>query len=349
MVEGPSGLLSICPPWNVPDYEPSKRRLTWTNPNFPSYGAVASIYSSAEPNWLRGPEFDTAWTDEIAAWRYPRETWDNLSFGMRVGPLPQVFATSTPKPIALVRELLEDDAVPKLRGTTFDNAANLPQPFLDRLLKKYAGTRTGRQELEGLYLEDAEGALWKRAWIEARRLEGVPEDVTLSRAVVAVDPAVTNTEDSAETGIVGAASSREGDGFLLADRSGRYSPKDWADAAIDLYLEIAADEIVAETNNGGDLVLENIRTRARDRKLSIPVRKIVASRGKRTRAEPIAMLSETGRIFFVGVYADLEDQLCTWEPGTGQASPDRLDAFVWAFSRLLVKPGRVEQERVSHW
>ena len=343
MIEGVSGLLNICPPWNRPTYEPSKRQLEWKNPNFPSFGAIAKVFTSAQPDWLRGPEHDTAWADEIAAWRYPDLTWTNLLLGLRMGPDPRVFATSTPKPIALIKKLINDPRVVKLRGTTYDNKANLSPKFFEQLITEYEGTRTGRQELLAQLLEESEGALWKREWLERNR--GMIQLDELVNVVIAVDPAVTKTKTSNETGIVACGLDRVGNGWLLEDGSGWYSSKEWGDKAIDLFLRWDADEIVAETNNGGDLVVDNIKAAAEERDLTIKVEKVTASRGKRTRAEPVATKGEANRIKHLQETPDgdvcnfeqLEDQLCNWAPDTGQDSPDRLDAYVWGFSRLMIR------------
>ena len=353
MIEGVAGLLTICPPWNRPDYEPSKRQLTWNNPNFASYGAIAKVFTSAQPDWLRGPEHDTAWADEIAAWRYPDLTWSNMVFGMRMGPDPRVFATSTPKPIALIRKLIKDSAVVKLRGTTYDNAANLSEKYFSQLIAEYEGTRTGRQELLAQLLEESEGALWKRKWLDRNR--GMVELSDLVRVVIGVDPAVTKTATSNETGIIAAGLDYAGNGWLLEDGSGWYSPKEWGDKSIELYERWDADEVVAETNNGGDLVVDNINAAAEEQDMSVKVVKVTASRGKRPRAEPVATKSEANRIKHlermpdgeVPDFEQLEDQLCNWQPDAGHDSPDRLDAYVWAFHRLMIKPAPKPQPMTS--
>ena len=279
MVEGESGLLAICPPSNRPRYEPSKRRVTWDN------GAIATLYSADEPERLRGPQHDLAWPDELAAWRYP-ETWDMLMFGLRLGARPRVVVTTTPRPTRLIRDLLAAPTTVVTRGSTYDNRANLAPAFLEQIVRKYEGTRLGRQELYAEVLDDVPGALWTRAMIEAAEHSGpIPE---LVRVVVAIDPAVTSGDDSDETGIIVAGIGTDDFVYVLADRTCRMSPDGWATRAVVALDEFSADRIVAEVNNGGDLVEATIRTVRRH----APYRKVHATRGKRVRAEPIAALYE---------------------------------------------------------
>jgi phage terminase large subunit-like protein len=241
MVEGESGLLSIGPPFERPRYEPSLHRLSWNN------GAVATLFSADEPNRLRGPEHDLAWCDELAAWRYP-QAWDMLMFGLRLGRDPRVVVTTTPRPIKLLRDLIADPKVVVTRGRTEENARNLAPAFLEQIVRRYRGTRLGRQELDGELLDDMPGALWTHALIDAARMTEAPD---LARIVVAIDPAVSSHEGADETGIVVAGSDRNGHGYVLADASGRYAPTEWARAAVAAYAEHRADRIVAEVNNGG--------------------------------------------------------------------------------------------------
>ncbi|SHG79427.1 Large terminase phage packaging protein [Kaistia soli DSM 19436] len=335
MVEGESGLLSVCwrgdrtidrKPIGRPIYEPSKRRLTWAN------GAVATLFSAEEPERLRGPQHEAMWCDELAAWKYLRETWDMAMFGLRLGDAPQVTITTTPKPLRILREIMKSTGTVITRGSTFDNRANLAPVFLDKIVSKYEGTRLGRQELEAEIMEEAEGALWSRAMVEAARfLKPLPE---MKRVVVAVDPAVTDKEDSAETGIVAAGLGTDDRGYVLADRSGRRSPGDWAKKAIELFRDLGADRIVAEGNQGGDLVAHAIRTVDP----RVPVTIVHASRGKAARAEPVAALYEQGKVTHWKPLPDLEDQMVNWEPLSGMPSPDRLDALVWALTELMLKP-----------
>lgn len=326
MIEGNSGILSTSPPWFRPAYESSKgHKLTWPN------GAVAYGYSAEEPDRLRGPEHDGIWADEIAAWPDPNATWDMAMFGLRVGQHPRAVVTTTPRPIPIIRELLsgaKTGSTAVTRGKTYDNAKNLAPAFLAKIISKYEGTRLGRQELDAEVIEEVEGALWQRDLIEKAR----GPKVDMRRVVVAIDPAVSSGGASALTGIVGAGLGVDNKGYTLADRSGRYSPGEWAKAAIALYDELKADRIVAEGNQGGEMVRHTLQTERKN----IPVRIVHASVGKAARAEPVAALSEQHRIVFAGVFPELEDQLCTWAPLEGLPSPDRLDAFVWAFTDLML-------------
>ena len=332
MVEGDSGICHIGPEAERPVYEPSKKRLTWRN------GAIATLFSDEEPEKLRGPQHDTAWVDELVKFRYPRETWDNMQFGLRIGR-PKCLVTTTPKPIPILREILSDHTTVVLRGSTYENIANLAPAFIARILRKYEGTRLGRQELHAELLADTPGALWARDTIEACRVGRADQ---LARIVVAVDPAVTATEESDETGIVGAGLDTAGRGFVLADRSCRESPLEWARRAVALYRDLTADLIVAERNQGGDMVETTIHTVDPN----VPVKLVWASRGKHTRAQPIASLYEQKRIMHVGAFPDLEDELCTWTP-LDATSPNRLDALVWAFSELFIEPQETRGVLVS--
>lgn len=326
MVEGESGILACCPPWSRPLYEPSKRRLTWPN------GAIATTYSADEPERLRGPQHDGAWCDEPASWRHGTDTWDMLMFGMRLGDDPRSVVTGTPKPVKLIRELVSASTTHVTRGRTYDNAANLAPAFMEQIIAKYAGTRLGRQELDAEILDDNPGALWKRDNIEELRVLKAPP---LSRVVIGVDPAVTSNEGSDETGIIGAGVGEDGHGYTLEDASLRGTPMQWASAAVTLYHKLQANCIVAEGNQGGEMVEYTIHTIDP----SVPVRIVHASRGKYTRAEPVAALYEQGKVHHVGTFPVLEDQQCTWTQG--DTSPDRLDALVWTFTELMVGLGRV--------
>jgi phage terminase large subunit-like protein len=315
MVEGESGILN-CGPIR-PTYEPSKRRVTWPN------GAIATTYSADEPDRLRGPQHDAAWCDEIAAWRYPA-AWDMLMLGLRLGSDPRVVATTTPKPVKLVRDLMSTAVI--TRSTTYDNLDNLAPTFREQILSRYEGTRLGRQELLAELLEDVPGALWTRDLIERSR--GDAPD--LSRIVVAIDPAVTSGEDSDSTGII-VVGVIQNVGYVLEDLSGRFPPEHWARLAVDAYERWGADRIVAEANNGGDLVGSVLRAV----NPNIPVRLVRASRGKRARAEPVSALYEQGRVIHAGTFPELEDELCVWTPDTTE-SPDRMDALVWGLSDLML-------------
>lgn len=321
VVEGESGLLAISPKWDRPKYEPSKRRITWEN------GAVATTFSADEPDMLRGPQFDGAWCDELAAWRY-REAWDNLQMGLRLGDHPKAVVTTTPKPVELVKELLKDDTTFITRGSTYINIGNLAPAFIKRVIKRYEGTRLGRQELHAQLLEDTPGALWTLGLIEKLRVTKAPD---LPRIVVGVDPAASSSESSAETGIIVVGISDEMELFILEDASIQGSPATWAGAVITAFNKFKADRVVAEVNNGGDMVEYTIRSTEGGK--DIPITKVHASRGKYTRAEPISALYEQGKGHHVGYFAELEDQMRTWLPG--EKSPDRMDALVWACTELV--------------
>jgi len=324
MVEGESGLLAIAPDTMRPVFEPSKRQLTWPN------GAIATLFSADEPDRLRGPQFDAAWCDELAAWRYP-QAWDMLMMALRLGTNPRVVVTTTPKPVKLVRALLASPDCAVTRGGTRDNAGNLAPGFLAAILKQYEGTRLGRQELDAELLEDMPGALWSRDAIERARIDEAP---VLRRVVVAIDPAASAGEDADETGIVVAALGQDSHGYVLEDLSGRYSPHDWASHALEAYRAHRADRIVAEVNNGGAMVEATLRVLD----AGVSYKPVHASRGKLARAEPVAALYEQGRIHHVGAFPALEDQMCAFTGGplAHLASPDRVDALVWALSELML-------------
>lgn len=327
MVEGESGILTCSPPWFRPTYEPSKRRLTWPN------GAVATTYSAEEPDSLRGPQHHYAWCDELAKWKYVGETYDQLQFGLRLGDRPQCLITTTPRPIALIKELVRrgrdenDPTVVLTTGSTYENRSNLAPAFLKAIEDRYAGTRLGRQELEAELLEDVEGALWKLSQIEGLRVR--PTDLPpMKRVVVAVDPSGTAAGD--ECGIVVAGLGHDGLGYVLSDHSAQASPAEWAAIAVRAYHDHEADRVIAEANFGGDMVENTIR--AVDR--SVSYRKVTASRGKLLRAEPVAALYEQQRVRHAGAYPELETEMTSWTPG--EASPNRLDALVWAITELML-------------
>ena len=338
-VPGMSGILAVSPSDFRPIYEPSKRTVTWSN------GSVATLYSAEEPDRLRGPQHTHCWVDEIAAWTGEQAAWDQIRFGLRLGQHPQAVITTTPRPIKIVRDLLTDPLCVTTRGRSSDNAANLAPALFSSLLSKYEGTRLGRQELDGEVLEDVQGALWSGDAIDRLRVQLHP---ALRRIVVAIDPAVSNHDGSDETGIIVAgigecpckgAGKEELHGFVLADLSGKHSPDEWGRAAIGAYRDFKADRIIAEVNNGGALVEANLRTIDRN----AAYKAVHAVQGKRTRAEPIAALTEQGKIHHVGAFPKLEEQLTTWAALSGQQSPDRLDALVWALSELML----VGQESVA--
>ena len=324
MVEGESGILAISPPWFMPHYEPSKRRLTWPN------GAIATTYSGDKPDQLRGPQHDGAWLDEIAAWRYA-EAFDQVMFGLRLGDNPQWVGTTTPRPTKLIRDLLKDKSVFATRGSTYENRANLAAPTMQQFERKYAGTRLGRQELDGVVLDDVPGALWTHTIIDNQRVTQHPD---LKRIVVAIDPAATSEEESAETGIVVAGLGIDGHGYVLDDLSLRGTPAEWALEAITGFHKFEADRMVAEANQGGDMIEQTLRSVLGKGERMPPYTKVHASRGKLTRAEPVSALYEQGMVHHVGSFAEMEDQMCTWLPG--EPSPDRMDALVWALTELMV-------------
>ena len=334
MVEGDSGILRLHTDDVRPRWVGSKRRLQWNN------GAVALAFSSEDPDSLRGPQFEAAWCDEVAKWTHPEATWDMLQFGLRLGERPRQVATTTPRPIPLIRRLLAERGTAVSRAATSDNAKNLAPAFLANVVARYAGTRLGRQELQAQLIEDSPDALWRRADIEKARVFRAPE---LRRIVVAVDPPAASGQRSDACGIVAAGIDREGFGFVLADATCQgLSPGGWARRVVDLYHRLEADRIVAEVNQGGDMVEAVIRQADPD----VPVEQARASRGKFLRAEPVAALYEQGRVRHVGAFPALEDEMCDFTLGglSSGRSPDRLDALVWALSALML--GRDGKPRV---
>jgi phage terminase large subunit-like protein len=322
-IEGESGLLAVHPPGERPNYEPSKRRVNFRN------GSIATAYSADEPDLLRGPQHNFAWGDELASWQRLDEAWANLQFGLRLGAHPRVMVTTTPRPLPLLRSLMKSPTTIVRRGSTFDNAANLAASALAEFRTRYEGTRLGRQELMGELLDDVPGALWNRAMLDESRVKEAPP---LGRIVLAIDPAVTSGENSDSTGIVVAGRSDSGHYYVLADRTCRLTPDGWARRAVAAYNEFKADRIIAETNNGGDLVEQVLRTVDP----GVAFSKVTATRGKRVRAEPIAALYEQNKVHHVGIggLPDLEDQMCTFAPDAVIGSPDRVDALCWALTEL---------------
>lgn len=336
IVEGESGILATARHDFRPTYVSSKRRVEWPN------GARAFLYSGEEPDRLRGPQHDAAWCDELASWRHP-ETWDMMLLGLRLGRDPRAIVTTTPRPTRLVRKIAESPTTVTTVASTYANLPFLAHQFIDDVVDSYAGTHLGRQEIYGEIIEDIIGALWTRAMLDATRLDAAESErlrPSLARVVVAVDPAVTSEETSDETGIVVVGCDNEGHGYVLEDLSGRYSPDGWARIAVEAYYRHSADRVVAEVNNGGDLVEHTIRTVD----ANTPYRKVTASRGKWVRAEPVAALYEQRRVHHVGLFGPLEDQMCNFTPGMDRkafGSPDRVDALVWGLTFLLIgKRGR---------
>nr|WP_322865503.1 terminase family protein [Aquicoccus sp. G2-2]MEA1112752.1 terminase family protein [Aquicoccus sp. G2-2] len=335
MIFGESGIMACSPPDRRPEWQAGRKRLLWPN------GAVAQVFSAHDPEGLRGPQFDGAWVDELAKWKRGQDTWDMLQFGLRLGESPQVCVTTTPRNVGILKTLLALPSTVVTSAPTQANAANLAASFLDEVKARYAGTRLGRQELEGVLLEDVEGALWTSAALEALRVEAAPE---LSRIVVAVDPPVTGHAGSDECGIVVVGAVTEGPvqdwrAYVLADKTVRAaSPATWARAAITAMEQFGAEKLVAEVNQGGDLVESVIR----QVDPLVPLKKVHAAKGKAARAEPVAALYEQGRVRHLrGALGDLEDQMCkmTTQGFEGKGSPDRVDALVWAMSDLMIEPG----------
>lgn len=346
MVEGESGLLNVC--WDkdktyrgahmgYPTWAPTNNTLTWEN------GAKAEFFSAEDPERLRGPQFHAAWADEVAAWRNQQDVWDMLQFTLRLGNKPRVMVTTTPKPTKLMRHLLKSDRSHITHGSTFDNASNLATPFLEGIKKEYEGTRLGRQELYAEMLEEADGALWTTETLDSCQVskEELPE---LNRIVVAIDPAVTANSESDMTGIVVAGIDVNGIGYVLEDATERLSPAEWAAKAISLYREYQADRIVAERNQGGEMVRRTLE--AEDE--TVPIRLVHASRGKMARAEPISALYEKGKVRHLRGLDELETQMRTWEPLGSIGSPDRLDACVWALTDLMLNGVSTPNLRLSY-
>jgi phage terminase large subunit-like protein len=332
IVDGESGLLACFPPWQRPRYQPSMSRVTFHT------GARALLASADEPDRFRGKQSDTVVADELAAYRYP-EAWTQMMLGLRLGDdygiKPRAIVTTTPRPTEIIRSLIKNPNTVTVRGSTYENEANLSAAFISQIATQYEGTRLGRQELYAEILEDYPGALWNRAMIDRTRVQPheVPE---LVRGVVAIDPSVTANENSDECGIVVVARDERGHGYVLEDLTVRASPNAWAKIAVAAHHRWRTDRIVAETNNGGDMVEQNLRTVDPH----IPYRGVHASRGKRARAEPISSFYERGIIHHRGIdgLLKLEDEMCTWDPTTSNASPNRIDALVWGLTDLLLVP-----------
>jgi predicted phage terminase large subunit-like protein len=326
MLEGESGLLSVCSRTERPIYQPSRRRVEWPN------GAIATLYSAEESERLRGPQHDALWCDELAAWKNAQGVWDTAMLGLRLGERPRAIVTTTPKPIPLLRGLLKREGkdVAITRGKTSDNSENLASAFLSEIVSRYQGTRLGRQELDGELLDDVPGALWSRDLLEQTRKTRV-ELPPMRRIVVAIDPAVSAGENADETGLLVCGLGTDGHGYVLEDGSAKLLPIDWARRAVGLYRTWGADRLVAESNQGGLMVEQTVRTVDQN----VSFRSVHASRGKITRAEPIAALFEQSRVHLAGSFPELEDELCSFTAGS-LGSPDRLDAMVWALTDLML-------------
>ncbi len=325
MIDGVSGICRVAR-FRRPDFEASRRRLIWPN------GAMAQIFSSEDPESLRGPQFHFAWSDELAKWRYAQETWDMLQFGLRLGDNPRQLITTTPRPIPLLKALMTDPGSRVVRMRTHDNADNLSPGFIDAMMKRYGGTRLGRQELDGELIAQRDDALWKRADLEAI-FDDRPE--TLARIVVAVDPPAGSGEGSC-WGIVVAGIGIDGRFWVLADCSAEgATPAGWARAVVAAFRRFEADRVVAEVNQGGEMVSAMLKSID----ANLPITMVRASRGKFTRAEPVAALYEQGRVRHAGRFEKLEDQMTDFGPDglSSGKSPDRLDALVWSLTALAME------------
>ena len=330
MIEGESGLLSIHRKDERPKWIASRRLLEWPD------GTIGQVFSANDPEGLRGSQFGAAWCDEVVKWNHVEDTFDMLQFCLRLGTMPRQMITTTPKPLALLKKLLDEEATAVTRATTYVNSGFLAEGFLDFITAEYGGTRLGRQELDGELIEDRDDALWKRDLLDAQRVRGHPP---LCRIVIAVDPPATSTVRSDACGIVAVGKDGEGVCYVLADGTIQgAAPEIWAGEVIRLYKRLGADCVVAEVNQGGDMVSTILKMLDP----ALPVRPVRASRGKWLRAEPVAMLYSRGIVRHVGTFPDLEDQMCDFGPDglSDGRSPDRLDALVWALNELALKAAK---------
>jgi predicted phage terminase large subunit-like protein len=319
MIEGESGILAICNKYDRPTYK--KGNLYWPN------GAISLIFSAEEPERLRGKQHMKLWADELGAWKY-QDSWDQAVFGLRLGKNPQACITTTPRPTKLIRELQKDKGTIITVGTTYDNKSNLAPTFFNSIISKYEGTRLGRQELNAELLDKNENALWNLELLDELR---VKEYTSFSRIIVAIDPATTSNENSDLTGIIVAGKGEDGHYYIIEDLTMLGKPSEWASVAINAYHKHRADRIVAEVNNGGDMIEEVIRNIDNN----VSYKKVHATRGKIIRAEPISALYEQKKVHHIGTFSKLEDQMCNFTGlDTKEKSPDRLDAMVWAMTEL---------------
>nr|WP_244504641.1 terminase family protein [Jannaschia faecimaris] len=333
MIEGESGILRCSPPDRKPQWKAGQRKLVWPN------GAEAQAFSAHDFEALRGPQFDAAWVDELAKWKRPQEAWDMLQFGLRLGDRPQVVVTTTPKNVDVLKDILSRTSTVSTHAATEANRANLARGFLEEVMERYGGTRLGRQELEGLLLEDIEGAFWTTPVLDALRVDDVP---TFDRVIVGVDPAVSSKGTSDETGIVVVGAVTKGPvkdwkAWVLEDATvSAASPTDWAKAVATAYERWGADRVVAEGNQGGDMIEAVLRQVTP----TVSYRKVMARHGKGARAEPVAALYEQGRVRHRRGLGELEDQMCRMSVTgyAGRGSPDRVDALVWALWAALLDP-----------
>lgn len=336
MVRGDSGILAVSPPWLRAEYSPSNRRVTWAN------GCVATLFSAEEPERLRGPQAHYQWCDELCSWKQAVEVFDMSMMGLRLGERPRTVITTTPKPTPLLKTIIADKNTKIVTGSTYDNKDNLAPTFIKTIIQKYEGTDLGRQELHAELLLENKNALWSRQTIGATRVS--PNSVTkeqMVNIVVAVDPPASSSETSDECGIVVCGRGVDGHGYVLADLSARMTPKKWAQTALQAHRDYQANSIVAERNNGGEMVKHTIKSYNEDglKGDRVHIKTVFASRGKWTRAEPVAALFQQGRCHLVGIHAKLEDQLTSFDPFEGQKSPDRLDGMVWGLTELMLKSG----------
>ena len=324
MIEGVSGLLAIHPSRERLKWNPTRRRIEWPN------GAVAEIFSAENYESLRGPQFSAAWCDELAKWRHAEATFDMLQFGLRLGARPRQVITTTPRPIALLKKLMADPSTALTRAGMVVNALNLAPSFVEHVLTRYGGTRIGRQELDGEIVEERADALWTRAGLESCRVVAAPE---LTRIVVAIDPPASAKKGSDACGIIAAGRAGDGTIYVIEDASiAGATPQGWASRAIALWRKLAADTLIAEVNQGGDMVSAVLKGIDAE----VPVVATRATRGKYHRAEPVAQLYEQGRVKHAGTFPALEDEMCDFglDGLSSGHSPDRLDALVWAVSAL---------------
>jgi phage terminase large subunit-like protein len=326
MLEGPAGILTVSPPHLRPIYQPSLRKVVWPN------GAQALLFSSDEPDRLRGPQADTVWIDELCAMRTAQDVLDTSLLGLRLSRDPKMLITTTPRPIKCFKALLarEGQDVVVTRSSSYANRENLPAVFFAQIVARYAGTRLAKQEIDAELLTDTPGALWQLERIEEGRVRLAPQP--FERVVVAIDPAVTFGPDADETGIIVTALAADGCAYVIDDLSGRYPPSEWAQRAIMAYRMYSADRIVGEVNNGGALVEHTLRSVDP----GIPFKAVHASRGKLTRAEPVSALYQQGRVHHVGVFGPLEDQMTGYDGARSGTSPDRLDALCWGITELML-------------
>lgn len=335
MILGDSGILANSPPDFVPKYEPSKRRLTWPN------GSVCICYTADQPARLRGPNLSWAWCDELAVWRYPQEAWDMLMFCTRKGN-PRVCVTTTPRPIPIIRQMVKDSiedpasGILLTKGTTWENFWFLSDSYFEKIIKRAKGA-LARQEIYADIIEAVDGALFTHALIDENRegVNGIKRPPYFEKTVIGVDPAENDGDDNDATGIVAVARDARNHGWVLDDWSCKAAPAQWARRAYELFLAHDADHIVVETNRGGQMVAHTIRSVVREGEPRPRIVEVNASRGKSTRAEPIAALYEEGRFHHVGRLAQLEDEMCSYIPGISKRSPDRMDALVWAATNLF--------------